>query len=262
MGVSLNHVWDELNLSAQAFQDSFLTNCFYPHSLMTILQHWEYLTDRQMSQATRTRLDMKYAMHLPFNFPGVEPATLCEFRQRVLAEGKAMESMQWLIHSLNSLVGREIVVGANRMVTAVCLPSRAEHTLEHMSMALEAIAATDPHWLKIHTLPHWYRRYHLSSDQNRFPSDPTDIKMMIQSVGNDGRHLLEEIEKSKAVHLSRLAEVASLSEEWREQFIQEGNSLKFREPHCLSCSYEINIIQNISRRKEDNEKRDGYRKII
>jgi hypothetical protein len=126
-----------------------------------------------------------------------------------------------------------------------------------MSMALEAIAATDPDWLKVHTLPHWFGRYHLTLDQHKFPLDPKEVKLMIQSVGNDGLHLLAEIEKSKAAHLSRLPEVASLSDEWREQFIQEGNTLKFREPHCLSCSYEINIIQNITRRKEENGRRHG-----
>ena len=259
MGQSLNHVWEELNLSALSFQDLFLTNYFFPYSLMTIVQYWEYMTDRQMSQATRTRLDMKYAMHLPLNFPSVEPAALCGFRQRVLTEWKALEAMQWLIHSLNSLVGREAAVAANGIISSVCLPSRAEHTLEHMSMALEAIAATDPHWLKIHTLPHWYRRYHLTLDQYKFPSDPKDIKLMIQSVGNDGLHLLAEIGKSKADHLSRLSAVASLSDEWQEQFIREGNVLKFREPHCLSCSYEINIIQNISRRKEESDRKEVKR---
>lgn len=260
MGDSLNQVWEELNLSVLVLQDSFLANSFYPHSIMTILQHWEYLTDRQMSQAARTRLDMKYAMHLPLGFPGIEPAALCEFRQRVLGEWRALEAMQWLIHSLNSLVDREnLAPGAGRMVDAVCLPSRVEHTLEHMSMALEAIAATDPHWLRVHTLPHWFRRYHLTFDQHKFPLDSKEIKSMIQSVGNDGLHLLAEIEKSEAVHLSRLPEVASLSEEWREQFIQEDNVLKFREPHCLSCSYEINIIQNISRRKEENDRKEVKR---
>ena len=227
---------------------------------MTILQYWEYLTDRQMSQATRTRLDMKYAMHLPLNFPGIEPAALCGFRQRVLAEWKALEAMQWLIHSLNNLVDREAAVAANGMISAVCLPSRAEHTLEHMSMALEAIAATDPHWLKIHTLPHWYRRYHLTLNQHKFPSEPKEIKLMIQSVGNDGRHLLDEIKRSKADHLSQLSEVEMLSDEWQQQFILEGDMLQFREPHCLSCSYEINIIKNIARRKEDNEEKGWLQK--
>lgn len=259
MGDSLNHLWEELNLPALTFQDLFLSNCFYPHSLMTIMQYWEYMTDRQMSQAARTRLDMKYAMHLPLNFPGIDPATLCQFRQRVLADWKALETMLWLMHSLNNLVDRGEAVSAHGMIAAVCLPSRAEHTLEHMSMALEAIAATDPHWLKVHTLPHWYRRYHLTLDQYKFPSDPDEIKLMIQSVGNDGRHLLEEIEKSKLAHLSRLREVDMLAEEWREQFIQEGNTLKFREPHCLSCSYEINVIQNISRRKEENDRKEVKR---
>ena len=257
MGQFLNHVWQELNISTLEFQDSFLTNYFYPYSLMSILQYWEYMTDRQMSQATRTRLDMKYAMHLPLNFPGIEPAGLCGFRQRLLAEWQALETMQWLMHSLNNLVNREEAVSANGMLAAICLPSRAEHIFEHMSMALEAIAVADPHWLKVRTLPHWYRRYHLTLDQHKSTSDPKEIKLTIRSVGNDGRHLLGEIEKSKAVHLTRLREVQMLVEEWREQFIQEGNTLKFRESHCLSCSYEINVIQNISRRKEEIDRKHG-----
>lgn len=237
IGETLDTLWADLDLSAVNPADTFLLDSFYPYSLVTIMQYWEFLTDRQMSQATRTRLDMKYALHLPLNFPGILPSRLCEFRQHLVADRAANRVLQGMIHSLSYFPEQEKnMVCVDRMIDAICLPSRAENILECMGIALESVASRDPNWLKTYALPHWYRRYHQKQDNQKIPRNPRDIKQLILSIGNDGWHLLEMIKSSNGIALSQLPEIQNLQHEWHRQFVSENGLLKFRESHCLSCS--------------------------
>jgi hypothetical protein len=251
MGKSLAALWDVLPLSQLGQADTFLTCSFYPYSLVMILQYWEYLTDRQMSQATRTRLDMKYALHLPLNFPGIETVTLCDFRQHVLASSGALNILGEMLHALSRFGKREApTCSPEEIITSICLPSRAEAIVDCMELAIEAVAAVDPDWLKIHTLPHWYRRYHLKVGHRSVPVSPRDVELLIESVGNDGWHLLSRIKASGAAWLAELPEIRKLQWEWQRQFVIEENSLKFRESHCLLCIHELQVIKNTIKRKE------------
>lgn len=251
IGESLNILWEELTPLVLESADGFLSNAFYPYSLATILQSWETLTDCQMSQATRTRLDIKYALHLPLNFPGLEPSTLCAFRQHVLTDAGAIETLQEMIDRLGIFINREkSALDVNGMITAICLPSRAEIIFDCMGIALESVATCDPNWLKAHTPAHWYKRYHQKLNHQKIPDDSKEIELLVQAVGSDGWHILKAIESSSASVLSQLPEIQKLRHEWRNQFVLERDSLKFRKSHCLSCSNELNIINTISTRKE------------
>lgn len=52
-------------------------------ALVTIFQYAERLPDRLAADATRTRMDWKYALHLGVAYPGFDPVYLSEFRQRL-----------------------------------------------------------------------------------------------------------------------------------------------------------------------------------
>src|SRR5829696_5119797 len=53
-------------------------------ALITLLQFWEGLTDRQAADASRTRIDWKYLLCLELTDPGVDHTVLSEFRTRLL----------------------------------------------------------------------------------------------------------------------------------------------------------------------------------
>jgi hypothetical protein len=251
MGNALEAIWTTLPLSHMGETDTFLVRSFHPYSLVTLLQYWETLTDRQMSQATRMRLDMKYALHLPLSFPGIEPDTLCEFRQHVLASPASLEILGEMLRSLSGFGKRESSTRCTEQIIAsICLPSRAESILDVMDQAIEAVAAVNPEWLKDHTLPHWYRRYHLKIGHRSLPADPGEVETLIESVGNDGWHLLTRIKTSGAAGLSHLPEIRKLHWEWQRQFFFEQNTLTFRESHCRGCSSELQVIKNTIKRKE------------
>ena len=237
MGEALEGILRNLARLSIPSLDVYLSNTLYPYALLTALQYWEYLTDRQMAQATRTRLDMKYALHFPLNFPGIEPSTLCEFRRHVLADATAVKMLGEIYQHLSRYAHLEKnLPDPRRMMAEICLPSRAETILECMCIALEAIAARNPFWLKTHTLPHWYRRYHAKNGFQKIPADPKEIGLLVESVGNDGRFLLKMMDDSNATALMDLPEIQHLRFEWKRQFITEGDQIRFRAVHCLLCS--------------------------
>jgi hypothetical protein len=113
-----------------------------------------------------------------------------------------------------------------------------------MEMALEAVAANDPIWLRSNLLPHWYRRYEQwPAGYRKTPRSPVEIEALILAAGRDGWHLLQAIERSHASALSRLPEIEGLRSEWRRQFREEEQDLKLRalcSPECSHCSNFIN----------------------
>lgn len=252
IGESLERLWGKLEPAASESAVIPPTPAFYPYSIMTVLQYWEYLTDRQMSQATRTRLDIKYALHLPLNYPGIEPSTLCEFRRRVLTDRGTNETLQGIASLVSNAAGQgKSLVQVDKMIASLCLLNRAEIILECMEIALEAVASRDPNWLKTHALPHWYRRYYRKSDHEKIPHTTREIEVLIQSIGNDGLYLLKKIKESRSATLSQLAEIKNLEQEWHCQFAMQGDVLNFLEAHCRACSSELFIIQNTLAREEE-----------
>lgn len=95
----------------------------------------------------------------------------------------------------------------------------------------------------MYALPHWYRRYYQKFDHEKIPPTPLEIELLIQSVGNDGRHLLAMIEKSNTVSLRKLPEIRALQSEWHRQFVMDEDMLKFRKTNCLTCSREPKFIK-------------------
>ena len=53
-------------------------------ALVLVFQMLEKLPDRLAAQAVRLRIDWKYALHLPLDYPGFHFTNLSHFRQRLL----------------------------------------------------------------------------------------------------------------------------------------------------------------------------------
>lgn len=258
IGESLNRVWEELDFPARGYTDRLSVPPFYPCSLVTVLQSWEYLNDRQMSQATRTRLDIKYALHLPLTYPGIDPSMLCEFRRQVLSDPWINEALLKLNCLLSVVTGRETAsITVDKMVASICLLNRADNILECMEMALEAVATQDPNWLKLYALPHWYRRYYRKLDHEKFPHTTLEIERMIESIGSDGLHLLRMIEESNAANLRKLTEIQTLENEWQSQFDVEVDLLKFRQSQCRTCSNDFAIKNTLPGKEEKTHFKQG-----
>ncbi len=70
--------------------------------LVTILQFAEDMTDRQAADAVRSRIDWTYALSLDLSDPGFDFSVLSEFRQRLLASGRAQTLLDTLLDHLKA----------------------------------------------------------------------------------------------------------------------------------------------------------------
>jgi transposase len=207
-------------------------------ALVTVFQFVENLPDRRAAEATRTRLDWKYALHLPWTYPGLEPSLLCEFRRSLVRDRGVQQVFQQL---LDCLAETELLrdagrwpIDASKVLAAVCGVSRLERLMEAMRMVLEALAAVAPEQLRAITLPHWYERYSQMQALRVLPKSLEEQVALAQAIGSDAIYLLEAMART-ASHLTLLPEVETLHQIWLEQFERSGQQLQWRTFACASC---------------------------
>jgi hypothetical protein len=186
-------------------------------ALVTVFQFVENVPDRRAAEATRTRLDWKYALHLPWAYPGLEYSLLGEFRRSLVRDPAARQAFQQLLERLtetgllSNAGGQPIKTGT--VLEAVDGVSRLEQLMEAMRMALEALAAVDSEQLRTITLPHWYERYGRIQATRTLPRSLEEQAVLAQAIGSDAMYLLEAIART-ADHLTTLPELQNLRQIW------------------------------------------------
>lgn len=191
-------------------------------SLITFFQFVEGLTDEQALEAVRTRVDWKYALHLPPNSPTLQPSALCGFRQRVVFDAASQREFQKLVDQLVSFDPPVVVKYQSFKISAilvtVCSLNRLNWIVKGMCEALEALAAKHSGWLRRITLPHWYGRYNRSVSGLVSASALRQFEFSVVEIRADIQHLLEEVEQSDPGGISELPEIKNLQQIWQQQF--------------------------------------------
>jgi transposase len=130
--------------------------------LVTLLQFWEGLTDRQAADAVRTRIDWKYLLCLDLTDPGFDHTVLSEFRTRLLTHGAERrvfdailtlaQTRGWLKADGRQRSDSTHILGAMRTMT------RLETVTETLRHTLNVLAAMDSDWVHAHTTAEWVDR--------------------------------------------------------------------------------------------------------
>jgi hypothetical protein len=211
-------------------------------AMLTIFQFVEELSNKQIVEAVRTRVDAKYALHLPMNSPSLDPHDLCEFRKHLFADPASQQILQDLLDRLVQFGLLKPVhdrpVDVDQLLITVCTLNRLDEIVEAIYQGLEALAVTDPEWLRQITLPHWYERY---TPKRRLPviqfSDDT-WKTRSLRMAADIQYLLGEIDKSHNPDLTALPEIQEIRRIWDEQFMASAEGTGHRIwmlTRCASC---------------------------
>lgn len=203
-------------------------------ALLTVFQYLEELSNDQVLEAVRNRLDLKYALRLPMNIPGMTQKTLCEYHQAQFMNADHQRILQTLLDRLVEdgylSQGKGQPLFAHQVLAAICTMCQLDEVTKAMHQALETLAVTHPEWLRKIALPYWYDRYNRGRRHAAISFfDPKWNTRALEIVG-DIQYLLGVIDRLPDPLLADLPEIKRIRQ------IMEGQLLVcLREPGQREC---------------------------
>lgn len=202
-------------------------------ALVTLMQFAENLTDRQAADAVRGRIDWKYALGLDLTDSGFNFSVLSEFRSRLIA-GEAqhllLEKMltHFLAHGLLKARGRQRT-DSTHVLAAIRTLNRLELVAETLIHTLNVLATIAPDWLKSQVPVEWFNRYEKRFDEYRLPKEKRERKILAETIGTDGHHLLEMLDGFATPEELRSAPaVRTMRTVWLQQYYFEEDTVHWR----------------------------------
>lgn len=195
-------------------------------AFVTAFQFLENLSDREVIEALRLRVDFKYALHLPLDDEGFDASVLCEYRQRVIAHRAEARLFETVIKQLNA---RGLIKKRGRqrsdslaILTRVRDLNRLERVVETLRLALCALLGADTEWTRTTVPPEWESVYGERCVAERLTE--AQRQDLTRRVGSDGQWLLARLQDAGTpAALRKLEAVQVLATVWAQQFeIVEG----------------------------------------
>lgn len=200
---------------------------------ITVFQFVENLSDRQAADATRGRIDWKYALSLELTDPGFDFSVLSEFRTRLVggsAEQRLLNAVLDCCRQRGWLKARgRQRTDSTHVLARVRAVNRLECATETMRAALNSLAVAVPVWLRAHSATEWRERYGARRDESRLPAGQEERLDYARQVGNDGYALLAAVTAAEApTWLREVPAVETLRRVWLQQFYVEAGRVRWR----------------------------------
>jgi transposase len=193
-------------------------------SLVTIFQFLEEIPDRVAAQYVVSRLDWKYALHVPMDDPGFHYSDLCNFRKRLAKHGKEsllFDQLLKQIESLGFLKKRQRQrTDSTHVLAVVGELSRLENLSESLRVSLRAIQRSDSAFYKTR-IPALYRE-HWGVAQSDYQMTHSQRREALERVGQDIYWLLSFLETNKKSFL-RLPELEVLQTLFYQHFTVQNS---------------------------------------
>jgi len=193
-------------------------------ALITVMQFLENLSDRQTSEAVRSRIDWKYALSLELTDSGFDHSVLSHFRDRLIQSGR-QELL--LDRVLNLLREKQLIkergkqrTDSTHVLAAIRLMNRLELVMETMRAALNDLSEAAPIWLNGIAPTEWFMRYAARIEDTRLPRTEKARTELAEAVGRDGCYLLERLAEEQPDLLKRQS-VEILERVWLRHYTRD-----------------------------------------
>ena len=202
-------------------------------ALVTAVQFMEDLTDREVADAVRARIDLKYLLGLALDDEGFDYSVLSEFRSRLVEHQKVERLLDDLLqvcveHGLLKEGGKQRT-DATHVLSAVRNVNRYELVGESMRQVLNGIAVVAPTWLQSRVPVYWYERYVHRIELFRLPKGDAPRVRWAEEVGKDGQLLLAWLEAEDApAYLREIPAVGILRQVWQQQYDLTKGQVRWR----------------------------------
>ena len=160
-------------------------------ALVTLLQFWEGLTDRQAADAVRTRIDGNYLLCLDLTDLGFHHTVVSEFRSRLVLHGAERRIFDAILttaqeRGLRKAGGRQRR-DSTHVLGAIRAMPRRDVVTERLRSLRNTLATPAPAWVRAHTTAAWVDRDGLRASAYRLPKSHEKRAAWAKHIGCDGR---------------------------------------------------------------------------
>lgn len=204
-------------------------------ALVLVLQFVEGLTDRQVAEAVRARIDFKYALGLELADPGFDFSVLSEFRDRLVGVDAGRRILDGILAAAREegllARGGKARTDSTHVLSAARELGWMESVSETLRAALNTLAQVAPEWLSQIADPDWFRHYSTRTEETRFPKARSKRDEIGRRIGADGIRLLRAVTSPDTPHYLRaLPQVEVLRQVWVQQFHLVEGEVEHRNP--------------------------------
>jgi transposase len=202
-------------------------------NLVLIIQFAEGLTDRQVAEEVRGRIDLKYLLGLPLEDEGFDFSVLSEYRARLIAGGLETQLFEDMLLHLADL-GMIKVRGRQRtdsthVLAAIREMNRLERVGETMRATLNALATVAPDWLLEQVSADWFDLYGPRFEQYRLPKKKSEQARLAKEIGADGYQLLAAVYGETVPRwLREVPAVETMRQVWVQQYYLQDEEVHWR----------------------------------
>jgi len=189
-------------------------------ALVTVCQMLERVPDRQAAAFVASRLDWKYALHLPLAYPGFHFTDLLAFRQRLwdhAQERLLFEQLLTRLQALGTLKPHgKLRTDSTHVLALVERLSQLELVGESLRVALQAVSDLAPQWIA-QALPASFQEAY-AVRQSAYRLRQAEVQRRLAQAGRDGFWFLAQLDGSAPAAVRDLPEVATLRTVLAQQF--------------------------------------------
>jgi transposase len=188
------------------------------------MQFLENPSNRQASDAVRSRIDWKYALSLPLTDAGFDHSVLSHFRNRLVESGR-QELL--LGRELDLLRAKQLLKERGRQRTdsthvlaAIRVMNRLELVMDTRRAALNDLAEAASIWFSSIAQAEWFTRYAARIEDTRLPRAEKARIELADTVGADGFYLIERLGQEQPDLFNRES-VETLQKVWRRHYARD-----------------------------------------
>ena len=189
-------------------------------ALVTVFQMLEKVPDRMAAEWVVSRLDWKYALHLPLGYTGFHFTDLYAFRQRLLAHGQERLVFDQVLENLK---GWGLIKGRGKMrsdsthvLGVIERLSQFELVAESLRVALRAVMTAAPDWAE-RALPESFCDLYLRR-QSEYGLSDAQVQERLLQTGKDAFWFVAYLDQAAPEAVRHLPEVEVLRIVLEQQF--------------------------------------------
>lgn len=189
-------------------------------ALVSVFQFLEKVPDRQAAEMVISRIDWKYALHLPLTYAGFHFTDLYAFRVRLYEHHEERRLFERVLQKLKEMglikTRGKMRTDSSHVLGVVQRLTQLELVRETLRVALRASREVAGQWVEQSLPPSFCEAYAVRASEYGMSSE--EVQAQLLQTGKDGYWFLGQVDQSAPEVVRGLAEIGVLRTVLQQQF--------------------------------------------